>query len=419
MGNFGRVSFNIGPTLFEWMIEKDPQTCQLIRSQDQANVRAFGVGNAIAQPYHHTILPLASERDKRTQVIWGIEQFEHRFGRKPLGMWLPETAVDHATLCILADQGIQFTLLAPWQADTDQLDVTEPYRVPLPGGREIAVFFYHSELSGGISFNPGMTVDADRFARYDLMPRYEPHKTQRDEPQLLLVASDGELYGHHQPMRDHFLAHLINGGARAAGITPTFPALWLKEHPPRKTIHLREQTSWSCHHGVSRWEGSCGCIPGDHSWKKFLRRAYNNLSHRIDDVYSGALPDLFPDPWILRDRYIRVLLRGQPLENLICEQAGTHVSEETCLQIKLLLDAQLQRQRMYASCGWFFEDFDRIEPRNSVAFAAQAVRLVRKATGIDLSPQLMIDLRQVVSTLSGLRGDQVLTGHLDRAGLFE
>jgi hypothetical protein len=419
MGNFQRVSFNIGPTLFEWMIEKDPHTCQLIRSQDQANVRAFGVGNAIAQPYHHTILPLATERDKRTQVIWGIEQFEYRFGRKPLGMWLPETAMDLATLCALADQGIQFTLLAPWQAETDHLDVTEPYRVTLPGDREITIFFYHSELSGGISFNPSMTVDADRFARNDITPRFHPLKVQRGEAQLLLVASDGELYGHHQPLRDYFLAHLINGGARAAGITPTFPALWLKEHSPRKTVRLREQTSWSCHHGISRWTGSCGCLPGDHSWKKCLREAFNRLSKQIDEVYFGALQAIFREPWVLRDRYIRFLLGAQPLQDLVSEQAGKQISEETCLQVKLLLDAQLQCQRMYASCAWFFEDFDRIEPRNSVAYAAQAVRLVRKATGVDLSPQLMSDLRCVVSTRSGVRGDQVLADHLKRAGSFE
>jgi len=34
----------------------------------------------------------------------------------------------------------------------EDIDVTEPYRVELPGGGSIAVFFYHSGLSGGISF---------------------------------------------------------------------------------------------------------------------------------------------------------------------------------------------------------------------------------------------------------------------------
>jgi hypothetical protein len=419
LGNFQKISFNIGPTLFEWMTSHDLETSRRIVNQDLANIRRFGVGNALAQPYHHTILPLATDRDKRTQVRWGIEQFNYRFGRKPTGMWLPETAVDSETLVVLADEGIEYTILAPWQAAGDDPDVTHPYRIHLPGGRSMIAFFYHSGLSGGISFDPSMTVNADNFARQHLVPLFDPDKVLQGQPQLILIASDGELYGHHQPWRDHFLAHLINGSAEQAGLKPTYPALWLQEHhQPRQTVQLREKTSWSCHHGVARWNGSCACVPGDQSWKMTLRQSLDNLANRLDGLYAGALSAFSIDPWLVRDRYIRVLLNLQTVDELLGEAAGKRLPIEDCSRLQFLLEAQYERQRMYASCGWYFEDFNRIEPRNSVAYAAQAVRLARKATGIDLAPQLAADLRKVISPRTGLRGDRVLADHLNRAGLF-
>src|SRR5439155_61841 len=88
-----------------------------ILAADRASVGARGGhGNAIAQVYNHMILPLASRRDKVTQVAWGLADFRARFGREPEGLWLPETAVDTETLEVLAEAGVTFTILAPDQA---------------------------------------------------------------------------------------------------------------------------------------------------------------------------------------------------------------------------------------------------------------------------------------------------------------
>ena len=413
LGNFQRISFNIGPTLCDWMSEYHPDTMTSIVNQDRANIQKYGVGNAIAHPYNHTILPLATHRDKTTQIAWGIADFEFRFGRKPQGMWLPETAVDVATLSALCDQGIEFTILAPWQADCDDLDISEPYRVELPGGRSIITFFYHAGLSGGVSFNPSLTVNADEFMRQQFLRSYNPVKLQRQEAQMIMLASDGELYGHHQPERQHFLAHLVNGAGENAGLRLTFPALWLKDNPPRRVVGIRPMTSWSCHHGIGRWLGTCECSP-DSGWKTILYHALNNLVNRLDNIYLNAVSPYVSNVWQLRNDYIHVLLEQQSVEDLINEAANKTLADDVIDQLAILLLAQYERQRMFASCGWYHEDFDRIEPRNNVAYAAKAVWLTHQATGIDLTKLCLTELRRVVSPRSGLTAAQIFEQYFER-----
>ena len=415
LGNFERISFNIGPTLIDWMYSYDPDSWRKIVLQDAANVSRYGTGNAMAEAYNHTILPLATRADKETQIAWGIADFQHRFGRKPQGMWLPETAADLETLNILAERGIEFTILAPWQAEADNLDPTEPYRVALPEGKSITVFFYQRELSGGISFNPSWTSNADDFAKQEIFQRYSLEKSQRGEPQFLMIASDGELYGHHQHFRDRFLAHLVNGASARLGITPTYPAVWLRNNPPRRTISIRDRTSWSCFHGVLRWMGECECTPGDNRWKAYLRQTFNQLAASLDMLYTEALAPSGIDPWILRNEYIHVMLGERTLPDLIHHLGKRRIDGEQTWKIRLLLEAQRERQRIFTSCGWYFDDFSRIEPKNNVAYAAQAVYLARLATGIDLAPKISALLKRVVSHRTGLHGDIVFQRQLQRA----
>lgn len=409
VGNYARMSFNFGPTLLAWLEGHDPITYQQILAQDRANVTLHGVGNAIAQAYNHTILPLASYRDKVTQVAWGIADFEHRFGRKPQGMWLPETAVDLETLGVLAEQGLEFTMLAPWQAEAANLEITQPYRVMLSGGKSIIVFFYHQHLSGSVSFHPEMTANAPEFVAANLRPAFR----EADRPQLILVASDGELYGHHQRFREKFLAHVLDGASSRAGLTPTYPGLWLKQHRPTHTVAIREDTSWSCHHGVRRWYEECGCAR-DGRWKVHLRRGMDRLAERLDQVYFRHVGKYVVDPWNLRHQYGKVLTGERKVEDLIYEHARRRLPQPVTRQIVTLLRAQYERQRMYTSCGWFFDDFDRIEPKNNVRYAAQAVVLTQQASGLDFSEKAAGDFREVISPSSELRGDQVFGAHLAR-----
>lgn len=415
LGNFERISFNVGPTLFSWIHNRYSETTRQIIAQDSANVRHWGVGNAMAQAYNHTILPLGSQPDKATQVYWGAADFERRFGRKPQGMWLPETAADLETLDVVARLGIEYTILAPWQAEGGDADPTEPHRVQLPQGRSISVFFYQSGLSGRLSFDPDSTTNADRFAQNLLHPEFDREKMRRGEPQLIVIASDGELYGHHQNLRDRFLSRLVDGAATGIGLQPTYPALWLKQHPARNDIRIRDNTSWSCHHGVGRWTGECACTPRRPEWKIGLRAALNALAAQIDALYLDETRSLFRDPWRLRMRYIHVMLGEMTLLQLMSEETDKTLTADTARRIGLLLEAQRERQRMFTSCGWFFEDFDRIEPRNNVAYAAHAVDLVLQASGLNLAQALRSTLQPVVSDRSGLKAVQVFDTALERS----
>jgi alpha-amylase/alpha-mannosidase (GH57 family) len=410
LGNFARISFNVGPTLFDWMTTYDPATCARIIEQDQANYQRHGVGNAMAQAYNHTILPLATRADKTTQVRWGIADFIHRYGHRPAGMWLPETAVDTETLQVLVENGIEFTILAPWQAKSP-IDPGYSYFVRLPADGRISVLFYDQDLSTRVSFDPGSTANADSFAANLIARQYPPDgKTAR----LVMIASDGELYGHHQPFRDKFLKHLLNGATSGRGIEMTYPGLWLKQHPPRREAVIAEPTSWSCHHGVTRWMGDCGCTSGA-GWKSPLRAALNQLGELINQPYVEFTRQYGLEPWALRDAYIQVILGETNLPDLLWDEFHLTLGADELRRLGLLLKGQFERQRAFTSCGWFFDDFDRIEPRNNVAYAAQAVWLTYQASGVDLTHQALSLLKLVRSPRTGLTGDRVFAGKYARA----
>ncbi len=117
VNNYSYISFNFGPTLLSWMETHVPYSYhRIIKADIESAKRNNGHGNALAQVYNHIIMPLANKKDKYTQILWGIKDFQYRFGRKPEGMWLAETACDDATLEALCDCGIKFTILSPFQA---------------------------------------------------------------------------------------------------------------------------------------------------------------------------------------------------------------------------------------------------------------------------------------------------------------
>lgn len=408
-GNFDALNFDLGPTLAAWLERARPEVLQRIIAADRRHITRSGVGNAMAQAYNHTILPLATRRDKRTQIAWGLSDFRRRYGREATGMWLAETAVDLETLDILAQYGITYTILAPWQA-AGALDPSEPYRVNLFNGRSITVFFYNAPLSGGVSFDGNTTSNADLFASHYLPEQVVQIKREAGQPQLILIATDGELYGHHLPWRDKFLTHLVNVGAPSCGFEISSLEAYMQRYPAMREIKLRLPSAWSCHHGIARWDTGCECTEGASSWKGELRNALNWLAMRGDSLFERHTSKMLTDPWAARDAYLPVR-NGWENVARFWAQFGKHQQPpddaQVAQQTLQLLEAQYYQQYSFTSCGFFFEDLDRIEPRNDIAFARRAISLYWQATGADLQTNFLRDLQAARSWRSGLSGADI------------
>ena len=411
LGNFELISFNFGPTLASWLEGYDAVTYQRILAADRKNVARYGVGNAIAQAYNHTILPLATRRDKETQVAWGIADFRHRFGRDPQGMWLPEMAVDTETLEVLAEQGITFTILCPHQVhlpDGGWADTIRYYEARLPLNRRIALFLRDEELSNRIAFDQGITQNAANFIHWCMINGNNANR-------LYLIATDGETFGHHQPGREYFLRDLLCTEAPRAGCRVTYLAQHLQAHPPSGEVEIVEDSSWSCSHGVDRWNKGCSCTPGMSKWKGQLRTALDRLAGGIDALYLHEAKGRVSDPWALRNAYINVILGEMSGEALLREYADKALTTAESHRLLTMLEAQRFRQAMYTSCAWFFEDLSRLEPRYVIANAARAVRLVAEATGISLEDGFRRDLAQADSWITYENGadiyDEIVKAH--------
>ncbi|MDP2350175.1 MAG: DUF3536 domain-containing protein, partial [Chloroflexota bacterium] len=407
LGSLAHVSWDLGPTLSSYLASEAPDVLEAFAAAD---IQGGGTDNGpgIAQPFHHAILPLAPVHDRRTEIRWGLRDFEMRFGRRATAIWLPETAVDMATLRILAEEGVTGTILAPWQADTLHLDARRPYRVDVGAGRHVAVAFYDGDLSGAISFEPTVTADADRFAREQIAPRLAGSLRDGAAP-MLVIASDGELYGHHQAFRDLFLQRLVAPSAE----TPDrgFDVVTLSEvlaeaagqaHPE---IRIRERTSWSCHHGVLRWSGECPDAL-DGRWKGPLRAALERLAGGIDTVTEGLAREMpgLDDVWASRDRYVDVVLGVVGGDAFAAAELGPGADRAARSRLLGLMEAQRWRLGMFASCGWFWDDPSRPETHHVLQAAARAVRLIDEQAGTNLERRLVADLALFESPPSGSTG---------------
>ena len=400
VNNYASISFNFGPTLLSWMEQAQPEAYEAVIAADRrARELRGGHGSAMAQVYGHVILPLANERDKRTQVLWGVRDFERRFGRTPRGMWLSETAADVESLEALAEQGIRFTVLAPHQARrvrhqgasawTDvsggRVDTRRAYEVPLPSGRSIAVFFYDGPTSRAVAFER-LLDDGNVFAR-----RLAAGFDARREVQLVHIATDGETYGHHHRFGEMALAYALQLIERDPQLRLTTYEEFLELHPPTWEAEIEPATSWSCAHGVERWRADCGCKTGgpahwSQAWRAPLRAAFDWLRDQLAAVYEREAAPLLRDPWAARDDYVDVVLDRSPeaLRRFFARHgtasADGTTARETVRALELL-EMQRHAMLMYTSCGWFFDDLGGIETVQCIRYAARAVQIATEIAG--------------------------------------
>ena len=395
VNNFEKISFNVGPTLMVWLARHAPDIYARILEADRVSARAQrGHGNAIAQVHNHMILPLASRRDKVTQVRWGLEDFRSRFGREPEGMWLPETAVDEESLEVLAEAGITFTILAPhqcrrvrplgseaWEEVGTGVDPSRPYLWRGPRGLSLALFFYDGPISRAIAFEPVLKSGEQLVAK--LRGGFVDARTW---PELVHCATDGESYGHHSQFGDMALAAAIKQIEVEGFAQLTNYGAFLASYQPAWEAQIHERTSWSCAHGVERWRADCGCrVDGQthQRWRGPLREALDAVRDQIDAFFEGRAGALLKDAWAARDAYVEVVLDPRPerWQAFLAAQQRVALDPASQLEARRLLEMQRHRLLMYTSCGWFFDELAALEPVQILKYASMALQYLRDLGG--------------------------------------
>ena len=419
--NYARISFNFGPTLLSWLLENAPRVhAAIVHADARSQARFSGHGSAMAQVYNHMIMPLASTRDRITQIRWGIDDFRHRFGRLPEGMWLSETAVDSETLDLLAQHGIRFVLLAPHQCaafrplpeqaagrtsktsaqakdksepiwiDTPNasVDTTQPYVIRCKEGRSIAVFFYDGPRSRAIAFE-GLLNNGETFA-HRLMGGF---RADADHAQIVHVATDGESYGHHHKYGEMALAWMLHWvqdedhGADQEPVRLTNYSEFLEEHPPRFEARIVENTSWSCAHGIERWRSDCGCSGGhpgwNQKWRAPLRESLDWLRDTVAPLVRDASAPLFKNHDEARNGYISVILdrSRDKRDAFLAAHATRELTPDERVRAFMLMELERHAMLMYTSCGWFFDEISGIETVQVIAYASRVLQLAAELFG--------------------------------------
>ena len=412
INNYEHISFNFGPTLLEWMEKNAPETYEAILEADKRSQKRFsGHGSAIAQVYNHIILPLANKRDRETQVKWGIRDFEYRFGRKPEGIWLAETAANTETLEELAAQGIKFTILSPYQAlkfrkigektwkdaTGAKIDPRRPYRCNLPSGRHIDLFFYDGPVSQGIAFE-GLLNSGEAFANR-LLGQLDYGTA---EPQLMHIATDGETYGHHHKLGEMALSYCLRYIEEEQPAKITIYGEYLEKFPPQYEAQIIEDSSWSCAHGVERWRSNCGCNTGgrpdwNQNWRGPLRDVLDWLREKLVKVYENYMQPYTSSPWEVRNSYIEVILNRSEanVQRFFRENFKTELQQREKITILKLLEMQYHTMLMYTSCGWFFDELTGIETMQDILYAARAIQLAAEVDGQDLEEEFLQKLEKI------------------------
>ncbi|MBS1258809.1 MAG: hypothetical protein MAG551_01872 [Candidatus Scalindua arabica] len=412
---YTKINFDFGPTLLSWIERQNPDIYKVILDADRLSMENFsGHGSAIAQAYNHMILPLANKNDKYTQVAWGIKDFQKRFNRYPEGMWLPETAVDIETLEVLATMGIKYTILSQRQAKRvkriddsenwidatgEKIDPAMAYLCRLPSGKSINLFFYNGQIAQEVSFGK-LLNDGEAFAKrlVSAFSDVDGH------PRIVHIATDGETFGHHKRFGDMALSYCLHYIESKNLAKITNYGEYLEKHPPTHIVEIVENSSWSCVHGIGRWEDDCGCNSGinpgwTQTWRRPLREAMDWLRDEAIPIYKSEASEYFKDPWNVRNEYIEVILDRsfKNVESFLRKHAINKLSKKEKIRALKLLEMQRNALLMYTSCGWFFDEIAGIEAKQIMQYALRVIQFAEELQDVSIDSEYIKYLEKAPS----------------------
>jgi len=402
--NYEHINFDIGPTLFSWLEKHKPEVYKQIIEADKKSLQLNnGHGNAIAMAYNHPILTLCNDEDIDTQIRWGLAEFKHRFGRDSESIWLPETAVNMRVVEKLVEHKIKYIILSPTQADkvrysnsdlwTDvsdnSIDISKPYYINTSKG-QLAVFFYDGGISTAISFEH-LLMSAENF-KNRLLSLIDNTKSN----QLISVATDGEVYGHHEPFGDMCLAALISNNQQNKDFIITNYGNYLELFPPKDEVMIKSGsnglgTAWSCAHGVGRWLENCGCkVGGDPSWNQEWRRPFREaldyLRDSIRPIFENELSKYVKDVWEARNDYIYYILErnNETLNTFLKKHSKKDLTDEEITILIRFMESQRFAMYMYTSCAWFFTEISGIETVQNMKYAKKSIEHIDEFLNKDI-----------------------------------
>lgn len=367
-GTLEAVSFDFYATMRRELRQIAPRES---RKLSQA-LRERGVGDS----YLHVLLPDLSKRDKEILVQAGKTAFQSEARKAPTWFWAAETALDMASLEVIADAGYKGVICAPEQlAGVGEAD-NKPVKVKLAKGREIILLGFDRPFSSQMAF--AEKNNADVFAQQVVFPRM----SQQPESRPLVGWTDGETFGHHAKQADIFLYYLVmhtlpNAGVSVIGINETTD-VW--ERSDYHVGMLRERTAWSCPHGnLIRWHGACPCDGGYHGgWKTHFMNAVTSFNTQIDAVLDAQLN---------KRRWPKQL--AQQFEKYLYHKGSRN-------SMQSLLAAKASALAAITSCGTFFESPETSGHIN-LLFIQQAVEHLKDAGFEQLAVQLHLQVRENLS----------------------
>lgn len=399
-GNFDRISFDIGESLMGWLQRSAPETYHRIVQADKLNVQHKKIGNALAMPIYHVILPLLKQRDKVMLLHWGKLAFRHHFGRDPQGLWLPEMAVDMKTLEVAQANGFKYVILARGQIKRGNVDDSGPYLIELENGQHIAAFIRNDDLSNDLSFNIDNVGGAGHWARNRL--------AGARIGSLTLIATPGETFGHHHLGEEQFLKWLLEHEAPSVGFKVVTLDEYLRDFPPTEGIEIKDFSSFSCFHGIARWSTGCRCTEGSSAWKAPLLRVLDDAADMINDLYQQAAWSAGLNAWTVRNDYVRVWLNELQGDEFLAEHNSGKALDKALEQRLLhLLAAENFIARAYTAEAFRGADFDTPDARNCIRSLAYAIYLAEQATGEMLHDDVRNELQLVTSSTTDMTGVQM------------
>lgn len=379
----GMSSVNILGNYRDWLRHNMPKGKAGDWQSIEEAIKKSGV-KSVGDTYFHLILPGLSEETQRMLIRLGVNAYERDWGEKPDFVWLPEIAMDMTTLAALAKEGIKGTIALRRQIiPLNQVDTNAPaYWIRTKAGPVLVIvadndiskeesfdhpdagsFVYQGQAAGakyqGKNFGRCGIFDGERFGEHwnDL---YDPDESSKSSGAFEFMW-----------WRDHHLTTLQENEEITRDIDFT-------KIPEAKLATEADGTnSWSCAHGIGRWEGKCSCdldnMPSN--WREYTQEEKQDLWSKMKKAISlieSSLDYLFPATTtgqlpIWRNRWNEWLL--SQTENIATNKPvttdGYNLSpvEKT---LYIIYEALIVGD---TSCGYYWgpDSYERQLPRNTLS----------------------------------------------------